>query len=467
MKNLFILCVSLFFLGNISIAQYHNTTIDYTPDTDCNTLITEAGGSYAFDIDINRTTGGWGSITQQTAWLGNVSMTYKLEFTNVATGNVEYTHVANTNLNTPSVNLDISHNMLYFSPLGDGTYTVRLFVQAIRNGNSSIPVDFRIDDLPSGQFSESTLQSNGSSIEYDTGIIFCFKYERCDDWAVSIVQNGSSGYQAVVTYVNPNPVPVAYNLTYVWTITSQDGSQSFIGGVESIPAPLECSTIEVTVTDENTGCRYSASVGCPNALCELDAPANFGQVSLANTTFFYWPAVTNANGYRVEIIFNDPECCPGIGPIQVPQIINTASPSFSLSNIRKYNCFSYRVAALCSQGAGAIGEVSDKHCYTLPSPFFLKNMDGAKELPSTVGSMSVFPNPATDQVQIELSGVEGTTSNMTIIDSRGTIVMNKDVVIESGSNLLKVSLSDFEPGVYIVRSTSSTEILTKQFVVIK
>ena len=307
MRKFFFLFVSCFLFGHVATAQYHNTTINYVPDTDCDTQISGAGGNFAFEIDISNTNGGWQG-SNGTAWLSNVDMMYTLEFTNTATGQVDHTYTFPTqNLPNSGTTLLIDHNLLYFEGFEDGEYSVRLFVKAERSASSSLGVNFKIEDLVSGQLSQSTLQSNGSYIEFSTGVIFCFEYEKCDDADVSIVQT-NTGYYADIQELTPDPSQV-FLTSITWVITEISGNQYFIHDVMQIAEPIDCSDIELIVTDLATGCKYRDSRPCPIDLCNLSPPTNFGVQDLGNGySVVYWSPVAGAAGYKIQVTYNDANC---------------------------------------------------------------------------------------------------------------------------------------------------------------
>lgn len=87
----------------------------------------------------------------------------------------------------------------------------------------------------------------------------------------------------------------------------------------------------------------------------------------------------------------------------------------------------------------------------LPFLTYCSNTVGVEEIKSTETSFSVFPNPATDNISIEIEAFDakGQTS-FKIIDLLGNILMQKDLGILTGKHMEDVDISSFSKGLYFV-----------------
>jgi hypothetical protein len=79
-------------------------------------------------------------------------------------------------------------------------------------------------------------------------------------------------------------------------------------------------------------------------------------------------------------------------------------------------------------------------------------------------SVSVYPNPASDQLNIVILGMEGATS-VTITDARGKVVRTINTNITSGEEVLTYSVADFAQGIYFINVRNSDNVISKKFVV--
>ena len=79
-------------------------------------------------------------------------------------------------------------------------------------------------------------------------------------------------------------------------------------------------------------------------------------------------------------------------------------------------------------------------------------------------SVTIFPNPASDQLNIVILGMEGATS-VTITDARGKVVRTINTNITSGEEVLTHSVADFAQGIYFINVRNSDNVISKKFVV--
>ena len=81
---------------------------------------------------------------------------------------------------------------------------------------------------------------------------------------------------------------------------------------------------------------------------------------------------------------------------------------------------------------------------------------------------NVFPNPARDFVQVELSGFEGQTS--VILSSPNGMqlqTINLDIADTNDTPIVKIQTGDYAQGVYMITARSKETIITKRVVIIK
>ena len=85
-----------------------------------------------------------------------------------------------------------------------------------------------------------------------------------------------------------------------------------------------------------------------------------------------------------------------------------------------------------------------------------------------VPTANVFPNPARDYVQVELSGFEGQTS-VALATSAGKVLqtINLDIADTNDTPIIKIQTGDYAQGVYMVTARNKDNIITKRVVIIK
>lgn len=75
--------------------------------------------------------------------------------------------------------------------------------------------------------------------------------------------------------------------------------------------------------------------------------------------------------------------------------------------------------------------------------------------------ISIYPNPATNNITVDLTALAGTDFTITILDITGKI-MQQTSVIKDGKSI--IGLSDFAKGLYFLRITNGNMFVTKEFI---
>jgi hypothetical protein len=87
-----------------------------------------------------------------------------------------------------------------------------------------------------------------------------------------------------------------------------------------------------------------------------------------------------------------------------------------------------------------------------------------KELRKANVPVRVYPNPATDNVTVDITGFKGETVNVSIYNSSGIQVFKQTVSI---GNSLAISTSAFPDGIYMIRAESETLRASQKLVVVQ
>jgi len=79
--------------------------------------------------------------------------------------------------------------------------------------------------------------------------------------------------------------------------------------------------------------------------------------------------------------------------------------------------------------------------------------------------LELYPNPANDEVTIDLNGLGEANASLTMFDNLGRIIMSKNIVGDTHHAQFKVSLNGFASGKYFVRVITANEVQTKNLVI--
>jgi hypothetical protein len=74
------------------------------------------------------------------------------------------------------------------------------------------------------------------------------------------------------------------------------------------------------------------------------------------------------------------------------------------------------------------------------------------------GVSSVYPSPTADQVQIAYESLSETTVSIKIFDFTGRLVLEKQELSATGSNVTKMDMSALQVGIYTIQVSTATEI---------
>ena len=83
-----------------------------------------------------------------------------------------------------------------------------------------------------------------------------------------------------------------------------------------------------------------------------------------------------------------------------------------------------------------------------------------------VASLKMYPNPADNQVNIELSNFKNVNSvNITFLSITGKVVLTKNVQVSGNTYFESFDVSSLATGTYFVQFEANGEVITKQFVI--
>ncbi|HEY9114698.1 MAG TPA: T9SS type A sorting domain-containing protein [Bacteroidales bacterium] len=84
---------------------------------------------------------------------------------------------------------------------------------------------------------------------------------------------------------------------------------------------------------------------------------------------------------------------------------------------------------------------------------------------STLGK--IYPNPARDEVNIELSATANSSLTIEILDSQGRLLQTENMVLQEGNTTVKLSTSSLKSGNYLIMVKSEGKISGKPLIVSK
>ena len=84
---------------------------------------------------------------------------------------------------------------------------------------------------------------------------------------------------------------------------------------------------------------------------------------------------------------------------------------------------------------------------------------GIGEANSIVNNWSVYPNPITDNLTVNINLKQGTKTEVGIYDMTGKQVIRDEVYMHDGSNITSLSVSSLPTGIYMLRISSNEGLI--------
>ncbi|MFN4811255.1 MAG: T9SS type A sorting domain-containing protein, partial [Bacteroidota bacterium] len=83
---------------------------------------------------------------------------------------------------------------------------------------------------------------------------------------------------------------------------------------------------------------------------------------------------------------------------------------------------------------------------------------------SGFANVYIAPNPANEEVKVYMNASEKQTVQLWIADITGKIVVQEEAALNTGNNVISISLQALNSGVYTVKVTGSKQLYTGKFI---
>jgi hypothetical protein len=120
---------------------------------------------------------------------------------------------------------------------------------------------------------------------------------------------------------------------------------------------------------------------------------------------------------------------------------------------------------------GKSGAYNSGQCYNLMAQAtgsggsITQAVDLSSEVPDITGEDLLYPNPASDFVYLQFRSKTEATADVQILSGVGQLIKHYPVNIVIGVNLLRITVSDLRPGIYVLRTNIDGPSLMRKFVI--
>ena len=87
-----------------------------------------------------------------------------------------------------------------------------------------------------------------------------------------------------------------------------------------------------------------------------------------------------------------------------------------------------------------------------------------EEAPAEKIDMNVYPNPASNYVNVVLSGVKGQTM-ITVHDMSGKAVSNMRVDVDDNDQIINLPVDNYSQGIYFIKVVNGNAVMTKKLII--
>lgn len=232
---------------------------------------------------------------------------------------------------------------------------------------------------------------------------------------------------------------------------------------DNVPGTITALTYTFTGLTPNTSYDVSIATVCAsgekskyvqktdNTTNGCAQPTNGTATSITSTTAtISWTGTCNAVTYNLQY--------RKTGTITWTNV-NTASTSATISGLTANTSYDYRVRSECGGG--------NNSSYFAIQSFSTTLRIGMEAEELAIKGVYIFPNPAKDNVSVEITSASSRIVNIALVNSLGQIVYRTDNVTVDGKTTHIIDLKKMNNGMYYVNIYDGEEILSHQLVVVK
>lgn len=266
------------------------------------------------------------------------------------------------------------------------------------------------------------------------------------------------------------------SLGYSWTLTGQNGTTAkhYIYDVHTSPTGWDAWLIDSLMTSTSTNNTIFLDGSTGNAFA-TDARIQMSHTTDRSKLFFAWvdsdPLALAGENALPDLKAVGFDLVTGF---KTPVTQFTTSQDFYfhyVSNVTLVSGNTYSIGVTNSIDRNGFHDVIttfDHYFYEgckFNTSDFTVQFVGVNEQAANFGSLNIYPNPAKDQINLNVNMVSGENVSFQITNSLGQVVLVENRSLVNGNNNVQLNTSKLTSGVYFVTIASETSKVTSKIVI--
>ncbi|PHX82915.1 MAG: hypothetical protein CK539_02260 [Flavobacteriales bacterium] len=266
------------------------------------------------------------------------------------------------------------------------------------------------------------------------------------------------------------------SLGYSWTLTGQNGTTAkhYIYDVHTSPTGWDAWLIDSLMTSTSTNNTIFLDGSTGNAFA-TDARIQMSHTTDRSKLFFAWvdsdPLALAGENALPDLKAVGFDLVTGF---KTPVTQFTTSQDFYfhyVSNVTLVSGNTYSIGVTNSidrNGSHDVITTFDHYFYEgckFNTSDFTVQFVGVNEQAANFGSLNIYPNPAKDQINLNVNMVSGENVSFQITNSLGQVVLVENRSLVNGNNNVQLNTSKLTSGVYFVTIASETSKVTSKIVI--
>jgi hypothetical protein len=247
---------------------------------------------------------------------------------------------------------------------------------------------------------------------------------------------------------------------YQWKLSNSNIS----GATASTYDAVASGNYSLAVTN-NYGCSTtsnveSVTVTAPACIASVPSGLSSSAATEVSQLLSWAPGQTGDS----IIVRYHPDASPSYSYVRM---LNTGQTSTVVSNLDPNTLYSWRVKTVCGNVEGAYSNKSyfttgntNTGLHEIPHV-----KDGSQDTGDPSVGFAVYPNPATDQLNVEFDSAMPGEGDMSLTDMKGQLIQSYKINMKAGHNHSSYKLSGVSTGIYFLTIRSYDKVFFQKIVV--